>query len=218
MTLFIQTFRYAAEPFFFEHSSKENAKETYANVMHYFVIICAAIFLVIMMYIDVVKYFIGRSYWGGLKIVPVLLIANLCLGVFYNLSIWYKLSGQTRWGALLAIFGAIITLVLLFWWIPLFGYLGAAWATLVCYAIMMILSYVIGQKYYPINYNLSSFARYIGTSVLLYLLSEFIRNYFGLHERPMFVINTIIMLAFFLLIFVSERDKIPYLRKPKKAD
>ncbi len=214
MTLFVQTFRYAAEPFFFEHSGKDNAKQTYANVMHYFIITCAVIFLGIMMYMDVVKYFIGKSYWGGLKIVPILLLANLCLGVFFNLSIWYKLSGHTRWGAFLAVFGAVITLILLFWWIPLMGYMGAAWATLVCYASMMVLSYIIGQKYYPVDYNLSSFVKYIGVSVLFYFFSEFLRNHFEWTKGPMLIINSFLMIAFLLLIFVTERDKIPYLYKP----
>src|ERR1019366_6553727 len=107
-----------------------------------------------MMNMDIVKYFVGSKFRVGLKVVPILLLANLCLGVFFNLSIWYKLTGHTRFEAYLAIFGALITLGLNIWWIPIFGYMGAAWATLVCYAAMMVASYFIGQKYYPIDYHL----------------------------------------------------------------
>src|SRR6185436_14051716 len=102
MTLFIQTFRYAAEPFFFSHAEKEDAKKTYALVMNYFVLACAVIFLGVMLYMDFVKYFIGEEYRSGLKVVPILLMANLCLGVFYNLAIWYKLTSKTKWGAYLS--------------------------------------------------------------------------------------------------------------------
>jgi O-antigen/teichoic acid export membrane protein len=157
MSLFVQTFRYAAEPFFFSQASNEKAQQTYARVMHYFVFMCTFIFLAIMMYMDVVKIFIGKEYREGLGVVPILLIANLCLGVFYNLSIWYKLTHNTRWGAWLSIIGAVITVVLNFILIPVMGYMGAAWATLICYATMMVISWYAGQKYYPVNYNIPSF-------------------------------------------------------------
>lgn len=212
MTLFIQTFRYAAEPFFFSHASNPNAKEIYANVMHYFVLTCSFIFLCIMMYIDVVKYFIGAEYRVGLKIVPILLLANLCIGVYYNLSIWYRLTGQTRWGAWIAIVGAIITLLLNFWLIPIIGYMGAAWATLVCYASMMLISYTGGQKYYPIQYNIRSFTLYVFSAILIYVLSETIRQNFECSEMFMLFINTVLLLVFLVIVFVYERGKNSYLR------
>jgi O-antigen/teichoic acid export membrane protein len=216
ITLFIQTFRYAAEPFFFSHASKENAKETYAKVMRYFVIICAFIFLCIMMYMDIVQKFIGPQYRSGLKIVPILLMANLCLGVYYNLSIWYRLTGQTLWGAWFSIFGAIITLVLNFWWIPIMGYMGAAWATFICYTSMMFISYFFGQKYYPVNYHVGSFFFYVLSALGLYLLSDFIRSHFELSHLQTFFINTTFVLIFLAEVFVSERRKIAYLRIPLK--
>ena len=126
MTLFIQAFRYAAEPFFFAQFKTGDARKVYALVMKYFVITCSIIFLAIMMYIDIVKYFIGKNYWPGLKVVPILLLANLCLGVFFNLSMWYKLTGKTIYGAWFAIFGAVITITFNFILIPELGYMGAA--------------------------------------------------------------------------------------------
>ena len=161
MTLFIQTFNYAAEPFFFNHSSKENPQKVYAQVMKYFVIVCAFIFLGVMLYIDIIKKFIGPNYRSGLGVVPILLMANLCLGVYYNLAIWYKLTSKTRLGAWVAVFGAVVTLIFNFWLIPIMGFMGAAWATLICYASMMLVSYFAGQKHYPVPYNIASFFYYI---------------------------------------------------------
>ena len=216
MTLFVQTFRYAAEPFFFSQSSKENAKEIYAQVMHYFIMVCAFILLVILMYLDIVKYFIGKEYRSGLTVVPILLLANLCLGVYFNLSIWYRLTGKTLWGAWLSIIGAVITLSLNFWWIPIMGYMGAAWATLICYASMMVISYIIGQKYYPVNYPIRSFFYYIFSALILYGISEFIRRNYGVSQFGMLFVNTIFVLVFAALAFVHERRKNPYLRIPFK--
>ena len=143
-------------------------------------------------------------------------MANLCLGVYYNLSIWYRLTGQTMWGAWLSIIGAAITLVFNFWWIPILGYMGAAWATLFCYASMMILSYLFGQKYYPVNYRLRSFFGYIFSALALYVISDFIRSNSGLNEREMFFINTLFVIVFMVGVLASERRKLPYLRIPFK--
>src|SRR5207253_1481711 len=132
-------FRYAAEPFFFSQAREKNSKQTYADVMKYFVIICSVIFLGTMMNISWIQYFVGKPFRIGIAVVPILLLANLCLGVSINQSIWYKLTGQTRFGAYLTIFGAVITLALNFYWIPRIGYMGSAWATLICYASMMVL-------------------------------------------------------------------------------
>ncbi|NTW32754.1 MAG: oligosaccharide flippase family protein, partial [Bacteroidetes bacterium] len=175
MTLFVQAFRFAAEPFFFSHAKNENAKQIYADVMKYFVIICTFIFLLVMLYIDVFKNFVGVKYYEGLPVVPILLMANLCLGIYYNLSIWYKLTGQTKFGALISIFGALLTVVLNLWLIPIIGYMGSAWTTLICYATMMILSFIFGQKYYNVNYNMKKILGYIGLSLLLYVISIYIK-------------------------------------------
>lgn len=161
MTIAIQGFKYAAEPFFFSYAKESDARKVYADVMKYFVIVCSLIFLAVMLYIDIAKYFVGKEYYEGLKIVPILLLANMFLGIFYNLSIWYKLTDKTRFGAYLSIFGAVITIVLNILLIPVLGYMGSAWATFACYGSMMVLSYFIGQKHYHVNYNVSRILTYM---------------------------------------------------------
>ena len=213
MTLFIQTFNYAAEPFFFNHSTKENPQRVYAQVMNYFVIICAFIFLGVMLYIDIVKHFIGPDYRSGLGVVPILLMANLCLGVYYNLSIWYKLTTKTRLGAWVAVFGAVVTLIFNFWLIPIMGYMGAAWATLICYASMMILSYYVGQKHYPVAYDVRSFFYYISLALLLWVLSIYIRHQLVLSDKMILSINTLLLILFVVIVWTSESRKNTYLRR-----
>ena len=202
MTIFIQAYRYAAEPFFFAQAKEKDAKVLYARIMDYFIIVVSLIFLVTMVYLDdfIMPALVDEKYWGGKGVVPILMLANLFLGVYFNLSIWYKLTGKTSWGAWFSVIGAVITLVLNFWWIPLtsdhliYGYYGSAWATFICYASMMILSYVVGQKYFPIKYNLRKFFGYLGLSFLLYVVSIYI--------RPDSLLLRIGFHSFLLLIFV----------------
>jgi O-antigen/teichoic acid export membrane protein len=169
MTLFVQTFRYAAEPFYFSHHNQTGYRELYARVMNYFVIICMLIFLVTLLFMDVIKLFIGEAYRSGLQIVPLLLLANMFLGIFYNLSIWYKLEGKTLYGAMLTGIGALITIVANVCLIPLMGYTGAAYATLICYASIMVLSWLMGQKHLPVPYQTGSFVVYLTSGIALYL-------------------------------------------------
>jgi O-antigen/teichoic acid export membrane protein len=171
MTLFVQTFRYAAEPFFFSQQHKENSRQLYARVMDYFVYGCCIILLAVLLYMDLVKLFIGKEYHAGLNVVPVLLLANLCLGVYLNLSIWYKLTGHTRYGAGLSIIGAGITIAFNFWLIPLYGYMGAAWATLICYASMMAMSYVKGQQYFPVPYDTIKLVAMVITALITWWIA-----------------------------------------------
>lgn len=169
VSLMIQAFRYAAEPFFFSQEKEAGSKELYAKVMTFFVWVLAGTFLFVMLYIDLFKYFIpNEDYWEGLKIVPILLMANIFLGVYYNQSVWYKLTDKTSHGAALAIFGAVITLVLNVLFIPKYGYMASAWATFACYGSMMVVSYLLGQKYYPVPYELGKLAIFLGAAVLLY--------------------------------------------------
>lgn len=210
MTIAIQGFKYAAEPFFFSYSKETDAKDIYAAVMKYFVIICLLIFLGVMLYIDVVKYFIGEKYHEGLGIVPILLLANMFLGVFYNLSIWYKLTDKTRFGAYLSIFGAIVTLAMNFLLIPIIGYMGSAWATFTCYCSMMVLSYFIGQKHYYVKYNLKKIFSYFGLALILYFISWLIK------DIPLAIrlgVNTVMFLFYVFIIIYYER---PSLLKIKK--
>ncbi len=201
MTLFIQTFRYAAEPFFFaQHKNNSNKRNVYAHVMKYFIITCSFIFTGVMLYIDVIKLFIGEGFRSGLAVVPILLMANLCLGIFYNLSMWYKLTGQTRYGAWFAMAGAAATLLLLILLIPVMGYMGAAWATLITYAFMMVLSYITGQRHYPIPYDVAGCLMYIGMALLVYFSALGIQALFALSGLSLFAVNTVLLLFFAYLI------------------
>ncbi len=205
ITLFIQAFRYAAEPFFFAKEKDKDAKETYAKVMNYFVIICSLIFLGLMLFIDLFKYFIpNESYWEGLIIVPILLFANIFLGIYYNQSIWYKLSGKTQFGAYIGIFGAIVTIILNYLLIPILGYIGSAWATLICYASMMFLSFILSRKHYPIRYNIPKIFLYLGLAFGIYFLSTYLSfSSFVLK----YVVFSLILIAFIGIIYFLERPK-----------
>ncbi len=202
MTIFIQTFRFAAEPFFFSQSKDKDSKATNAAIMKYFVIICSIIFLGTMMNIDWIKYFVGEDFREGMGVVPILLLANLFLGVFINQSIWYKLTGQTGYGALLTIFGAIITITLNFYWIPRIGYMGSAWATLICYASMMVVSYFLGNKHYPVNYDLKRIFAYLGLSLTLYFISVFIKTGSGAINL---ILNNLLLIGFVLFTWKMEK-------------
>lgn len=165
ITLFIQAFRYAAEPFFFNEEKNKNAKQTYAKVMRYFVIVCAVIYLFVMLFMHYLKYFTPKTdFWQALDIVPLLLFANIFLGIYYNQSIWYKLTGKTMYGALIAIAGALLTIIINYLFIPEYHYYAAAWTTFICYGFMMLLSYFLGQYYYPVNYPVVRIIIYLGSA------------------------------------------------------
>jgi O-antigen/teichoic acid export membrane protein len=207
MTLFIQAFKYAAEPFFFSQFGKEDAKQTYVVVMKYFVLTCSLIFLVVMLYIDVFKYFIGPSYRSGLHIVPVLLLANMFLGIFFNLSMWYKMTGRTRFGAAFAIIGAMITIAGNLYLIPRMGYEGAAWTTLICYSVMMIISYFIGMKYYPVNYKPLKLLGFIVFALLMYRMSVWVDVYLNFDTLIRVLVNTLILFIFIAIVYRFDKLK-----------
>lgn len=216
MTIFVQTFRYAAEPFFFSHAKEDDSRNVYADVMKYFVVICAAIFLGTMMNLSWIQGFVGKAYRAGLPVVPILLMANLCLGVFFNLSIWYKLNGETRFGAYLTVYGALVTLILNFLWIPTSGffggYMGSAWATLICYASMTVISYYMGQKKYPIPYDLSRILGYLFISLTLFALSKFIHTDSLALEL---VLKNSLLLTFILIAFRFEKHNLGFFLSKK---
>lgn len=174
ITLFIQVFRLGAEPFFFNQSKEKNAPQTYARVMKYFVIACSLMWLLIVLNLPIIKYLgYGKNaaeYGEGLHIIPILAMGGVFLGIYYNLTVWYKLTNRTLTGAWITIAGAVITIALNIWWIPIFGYTGSAWATFICYAFMMVISYSLGQKHYPIPYQVKKLVGYILLPVLLYLI------------------------------------------------
>lgn len=219
IVLFIQTFRMGAEPFFFKQAGKENAKETYARVMHFFIIICSICFLGVVMYLDIWKHFMGikknPEYLEGLFIVPLLMLAKIFLGIYYNLSIWYKLTNKTMAGAVITLIGAGLTIVVNYLLIPHLGYLACAVATLVCYGSMMVISYVQGQKHYPIPYKIKSALFYIFISVFLFGLHNALRSM----ELNVYLLHTIA--SIFILIFIGivvkkekeELIKLPFIQK-----
>ncbi len=161
MLLFIQAFRYAGEPFFFAYAKERDAKQVYALVLTWFVIFCVFIFLLVTLYMDLFQYFVGAAYREGLSVVPVLLLANLLLGIYVNMSIWYKLTDRTLLGAGVAVIGALITIVALLILVPVYGYEGAAWAHLICYGAMVLISYLLGRRFYPVPYDLPRVIGYI---------------------------------------------------------
>lgn len=205
MSLFIQAFRYAGEPFFFAHAADKNAPKTYADVLTYFVIFCTFIFLLVTLYLDIFKYFVGEPFREGLFVVPILLLANLFLGIYVNLSVWYKLTDRTLMGAYVSVGGALITVALLLWWVPLMGYAGAAWSTLVCYASMALASYLLGRKYYPVPYDMKRVLGYMGFAVVLFFANQQLIILTGIHAL---LSGTLFLLAYSLAVYLIDGRKL----------
>lgn len=205
MSLFIQAFRYAAEPFFFAYAGNSDARKVYADVLKFFVIFCVFIFLMVTLFIDFFKYFIGEEFRAGLEVVPILLLANLCLGIYVNLSIWYKLTDRTVMGAFVSLAGAALTVVLNVWWIPTLGYVGSAWATLACYGTMVIVSYLLGRKYYPVAYDVKRVIGYTGLGIVLYLAHD---QWLPDTGRPAWLSDAGLMLVYLLSVALFEGRRI----------
>jgi O-antigen/teichoic acid export membrane protein len=205
MSLAVTAFRYAAEPFFFSHASDKQSPDLFARVNHYFVIVCCFLLLSVGVNLDIFKYFLGDpKYWEGLHIVPILLLAYLFLGVYYNFSVWFKLTDKTYWGTIITILGALITIIANYILIPLYGYEGSSLATLICYFVMAGICYLVGQRFFPIPYK-------IGVSFLYILLTTVI--VYGVNSIP--ILNTwlassfhLFIIAFFMVIvFFVERKE-----------
>ncbi len=213
MTIFIQAFKYAAEPFFFNKGKDKNSKLLNALVMKYFVIFCCVIFLFTTLNLDIIKYAISSEYRIGIKVAPILLLANLFLGVFLNLSIWYKLTGQTKFGAVVTIIGAVITLIINFKFIPTYSYMAAAWATFVAYLFMMIISYFLGKKYYPINYNLRAIGVFFFLALGFYFLSFLWQSLSSTILK--LLLNNLLFILYLYLFYKLEFNN---LKKIKSSD
>ena len=216
MSLFIQAFRYSAEPFFFEQFKEKDAKTAYSVVMTYFVIVCSLIFLGTTLYLDFIKYFVSKPYHEGLHIVPPVLLAYMMLGIVFNLSIWYKLTGKTKYGAYISVGGAVITLIVNFSLIPLIGYTGAAWAHFTTYFCMMIASYWLGQKHYPINYDLKKIGFYSFTAIALFAISYYLIPFHKITSHQLLIktiVNTFILLIYILIIVKKEFKTVKVLFK-----
>lgn len=207
LSIFVQAFRLGAEPFFFSHAKQKDATRTYAVIMNYFVIAVCCIFVVLVTNIEIFKHFINnRDYWVGLNVVPILLFGYVSLGIYMNLSIWYKLSDQTRYGLYISGLGAILTIVLNFIFLPKYSYMAAAWIHLAAYASMMILSYVLGQKNYPIPYKLRKNILYLVSSAGVAALS------FLVFKRDLLAGN-ILLAAYIAAILYFEKDELKKLWK-----
>jgi len=200
MILFIQTFRFAAEPFFFEYHKNQDDRRVYANVMKYFTVFMGIVFLGVIIFYDVIIGFLGpeyRNHPNGFEVVSILLLANLFLGVLFNLSIWYKLTEKTVFGAYISIFGAAITLLFNFILIPKIGILGSAWATLLCYFSMTIVSYFFGKQHFPVPYQTGRLLLYLGLIITVYFIVAKADLNTG--------INTLFLLGFAIFVYIFEK-------------
>ena len=209
MILFIQTFRFAAEPFYFAQERALNSKKIYADVMKYFVIVISIIFLLVTTFYDFFINFLGSSYHDdrGFLVVSILLLANFFLGVYYNLSIWFKLTEKTIYGAYIAIFGAAITIILNYSLIPIIGFIGCAIATLACYLLMTVVSFYLGNKHFPVPYNYSRISMYFLLMVCIYLILYY-TNFTT-------IFDSLFILGYMIIIYFIERPKFKE-SKPQK--
>ncbi|MDL2227330.1 oligosaccharide flippase family protein [Bacteroidales bacterium OttesenSCG-928-K03] len=201
MSLFIQAFNYSFEPFFFSQDDSKDVRKTYADIMKYFVILGWVIFLGVTLYIDLFKFLESSAYYEGLKIVPIILVANLLLGVYYNQSIWYKVTDKTKYGAYQSIIGALVTLIINFAFIPVIGYMASAIASVACYLVMVILSYIWGRKYYPINYDLKTISAYTIFALAIYFITLYIPYPSTLIK---IICNTFFFAGFIIVVYLKE--------------
>jgi O-antigen/teichoic acid export membrane protein len=202
MVMITQAFRYAYEPFVFGQSKEKNNKETYARVMKFYIIFTLLAFLCVVAYMDIIRYIIGRSYWEGLEIVPIVMAAEIMFGVFFNLSFWYKLIDKTIWGAWFSGIGAVVLIAFDIIFIPRFSYWACAWAGFASYAVSMVLSYFFGQKYYPIAYPLKSIFTYTLLAVVLFVGMTASNRY--LPMLPALLVNTLLLIAD--VAFIVKKD------------
>ncbi|KAB8151369.1 oligosaccharide flippase family protein [Kordia sp. TARA_039_SRF] len=204
MTLYITAFRLGAEPFFFNHAKEKNAKNNYATILKWFTILGAVFMLIVVAYIDLFASVLIRqeAYLDALAIVPIILLANLCLGIYNNLSIWYKLTDKTKYGMYISIFGAIVTILFNIIMIDKIGFMASAWATLVAYGSMMVISYVIGQKHYKVPYNIKQIAGYTILATILSLVS-----FYG-GFRGNYIIATALVLVFLAVVYIVEQKEL----------
>lgn len=195
MAMFTQAFRYAYEPFVFGKNKEADNRKMYASAMKYFFIFSLLAFLAVMCYMDILRYMVARDYWEGLNVVAIVMLAEILKGIYFNLSFWYKLTDETRWGAYFSLIGCGILLCLNIWLVPLYGYVASAWASVAGYGVITLLSYVIGQKKYPVHYPLCDMVRYLLLAGVLFFLAYYI-----------VIDNVVLRLSFrsvLLLVFVA---------------
>ncbi|MBP8193274.1 MAG: oligosaccharide flippase family protein [Chitinophagales bacterium] len=213
VTMFLQAYRFAAEPLFFKHAEKSDSKTILASTMKYYTICVCVIFLSIVLFLPLIQYLFilyspkSAAYFVGADIIPILLMANICLGIYFNISTWYKVTDKTYVGAIISVVGAIITILMNVILVPKIGYFGAAWATLACYVSMVIIGYVTEQKYYPIPYNYKRILFYLFFALALFLVLKFVILPIALS----LLLNTLIAVLFLSFYIITayflERKK-----------
>ena len=201
MAMLTQAFRFAYEPFVFSKSKEKDSREMYAKAMKFFIIFTLLAFLAVMFYLDILRYILGRDYWVGLKVVPIVMAAEMFMGIYFNLSFWYKLIDETKWGAYFSLVGCSIIILINIFLIPVFGYMACAWAGFAGYGVAMLLSYFVGQKKYPINYDLKAIGNYVVLALVLYIVSVYlpIQNIFLLLG-----VRTLLLLLFVAYIVKTD--------------
>ena len=202
MAMITQAFRYAYEPFVFGKSKDKDNRDTYAKAMKYFIIFTLLAFLMVVGYMDILKHIIGRDYWSGLRVVPIVMAAEIMMGIYFNLSFWYKLIDKTIWGAWFSGIGCAVLITINIVFVPRFGYMACAWAGFAGYATAMLLSYLVGQKYYPIRYNLKEIGIYVLMAAVLFGMMTLCRDF--LPVILALVANTLLLLLF--VAYIVKRD------------
>jgi len=212
MAMFTQAFRFAYEPFVFGKSKEKDSREMYAQAMKFFIIFTLLAFLAVMFYLDILRHVIGRDYWDGLRVVPIVMAAEIFMGIYFNLSFWYKLIDETRWGAYFSLTGCIILILMNIFLVPKYGYIACAWAGFTGYGVAMLLSYFVGQKKYPIQYDLKAIGMYVLLAAVLYVAAEYV-PIDNIYLRMAY--RTVLLLLF--IAYVVKRDlplnQIPILNK-----
>lgn len=211
MIMFIQAFRYAYEPFVFARHKEGNSAHAYREAMKYFILFALLIFLGVMFFIDILKVFVTPDYYPGLRVVPVVMLGEFFFGIYYNLSLWYKLTDETKWGAYFSIAGCVLTVIIILVFTPALGYMACAWASFISNLLMMVISYLVGQKKYPISYDLKSAFTYFAVAMSLFaagMLPKIDPLWMRLVYRSMLLL---------LFLFIMKKDlplhKIPVMGK-----
>ena len=212
MAMFTQAFRFAYEPFVFGKSKEKDSREMYAQAMKFFIIFTLLAFLAVMFFLVILRHVIGRDYWDGLRVVPIVMAAEIFMGIYFNLSFWYKLIDETRWGAYFSLTGCIILILMNIFLVPKYGYIACAWAGFTGYGVAMLLSYFVGQKKYPIQYDLKAIGMYVLLAAVLYVAAEYV-SIDNIYLRMAY--RTVLLLLF--IAYVVKRDlplnQIPILNK-----
>ena len=211
MAMITQAFRYAYEPFVFGKAKDKDNRDTYAKAMKFFIIFTLLAFLVVMGYIDILKFLIGKDYWNGLEVVPIVMAAEIMMGIYFNLSFWYKLIDKTIWGAWFSGIGCAVLIAVNIIFVPKYGYMACAWAGFAGYGTAMTLSYFVGQKYYPIKYDLAGIGKYVALAVICFVIIKLCRDYIG--GLWLILPNTLIILLFLAYIVKKDFPIEPILRK-----